>query len=126
MRRIIREWTGEFVTVTVWTRTGATVFVDVCQGGRVTRRHRFHDTRPHVATDRAERDGASEFRINERFYRDTAGAERLTLTERVERAVRDWPEWSRAERRRIGDIVAEVLDRCRPGLLSVMFSSVGS
>jgi hypothetical protein len=35
--------------------------------------------------------------------------------QRVERIVRQWPDWSPAERRRMDAIVAEVLDHCRSG-----------
>lgn len=37
------------------------------------------------------------------------------MDERIEQVVRQWPEWSIAERRRMDDIVAEVLDHCRNG-----------
>lgn len=41
--------------------------------------------------------------------------ERETITETVERLVRAWPQWSRAERRRMDDVVEDVLDHCRNG-----------
>jgi hypothetical protein len=41
--------------------------------------------------------------------------DRLTLPERIERAVREWPQWSRAELRKMDEIVAEVLDHCANG-----------
>ncbi len=37
------------------------------------------------------------------------------LPERIERAVRDWSQWSRAERRRMDDIVSEFLHFARTG-----------
>jgi hypothetical protein len=40
---------------------------------------------------------------------------RLTYPERIERIVRAWPQWSRAERARMEDVVAEVLDHARAG-----------
>ena len=39
----------------------------------------------------------------------------MNLPERIERVVRAWPHWSPAERRRMDQIVAEVLDHCRSG-----------
>jgi hypothetical protein len=39
----------------------------------------------------------------------------VTIQERVEKVVREWPEWSRAERRRMDDVVEEVLTFCRSG-----------
>ncbi len=70
-KRILKRWLGEFCDVTVWTRTGCTVFVDVelVADGRRVARHRFHDLQPHHAARRGESDGASEFRTNEEFYR---------------------------------------------------------
>ena len=41
--------------------------------------------------------------------------ERQTLPERITQAVMDWPQWSRAERERMPDIVDEVLAHCRDG-----------
>lgn len=41
--------------------------------------------------------------------------QRLTITERVEQVVREWPNWSRAELRNLDAIVDEVLDHCRTG-----------
>lgn len=33
----------------------------------------------------------------------------------IERMVRAWPQWSRAERRRMDEIVEEVIDHCANG-----------
>jgi hypothetical protein len=35
--------------------------------------------------------------------------------ERIEAIVRAWPQWSHAERRRMDEIVQEVLSHCRDG-----------
>lgn len=37
------------------------------------------------------------------------------MNERIEAAVRAWPQWSRAERRRMNEVVDEVLQHCRDG-----------
>lgn len=39
----------------------------------------------------------------------------LNLPDRIEQAVREWPNWSPAERRRMDEVVEEVLDHCRSG-----------
>lgn len=39
----------------------------------------------------------------------------MTFPERIERLVRQWPDWSRAERRRMDEIVREVLTHCADG-----------
>lgn len=38
-----------------------------------------------------------------------------SLADRIEKAVREWPGWSRAECRRMDDIVEEILSHCRNG-----------
>jgi hypothetical protein len=37
------------------------------------------------------------------------------MNERIEKIVREWPEWSQAEQRRMDEIVDEVLAHCRSG-----------
>ena len=37
------------------------------------------------------------------------------LPERIEERVRAWPRWSRAERRRMDEVVEEILEHCRSG-----------
>lgn len=37
------------------------------------------------------------------------------MAEMIEKVVRQWPQWSRAERKRIDEIVEEILDHCRNG-----------
>ncbi len=39
----------------------------------------------------------------------------MTLPERIEQAVREWPQWSPAEERHMDEIVEEVLEYCRSG-----------
>jgi hypothetical protein len=45
----------------------------------------------------------------------TRAEEAMTIQERAEQVIRDWPQWSPAERRRMDEIVTEVLDHCRNG-----------
>ena len=40
---------------------------------------------------------------------------KLTLPQRIEKVIRDWPQWSRAERRRMDELVEEILTYCRSG-----------
>lgn len=37
------------------------------------------------------------------------------LSERIADIVRAWPQWSRAERARMDEVIEEVLDHCRNG-----------
>lgn len=39
----------------------------------------------------------------------------MNLPQRIEAIVRNWPGWSPAERRRLDEIVAEVLAYCQSG-----------
>ncbi len=39
----------------------------------------------------------------------------MTLPERIEMIVRAWPQWSRAERAKMGAVLAEILDHCANG-----------
>lgn len=39
----------------------------------------------------------------------------MNLPEKIERVVREWPQWSPAERGRMDAIVAEVIDHCKSG-----------
>ena len=38
-----------------------------------------------------------------------------TLPERIEKIVREWPQWSRAERAKMPELVEEIMDHCRNG-----------
>jgi hypothetical protein len=40
---------------------------------------------------------------------------KMSLIDRIEAAIRTWPQWSPAERRRMDDIVTEVMDHVRNG-----------
>lgn len=37
------------------------------------------------------------------------------MNEKVAAIVRAWPQWSRAERERMDDVIEEVLEHCRNG-----------
>lgn len=37
------------------------------------------------------------------------------MNERIGHLVREWPQWSRAERECMEDVIEEVLDHCRNG-----------
>jgi hypothetical protein len=39
----------------------------------------------------------------------------MNLPERIEKVVRDWPQWSRAERAKMPQLVEEILDHVRNG-----------
>lgn len=39
----------------------------------------------------------------------------MNLPERIEKIIREWPQWSPAERRKMNLIVEEILDHCRNG-----------
>ncbi len=38
-----------------------------------------------------------------------------TIADRIEQRVREWGQWSRAERRNMGAIIEEVVTHCRQG-----------
>jgi hypothetical protein len=39
----------------------------------------------------------------------------MNLPERIEKIIREWKGWSRAERAKMDDIVEEIIDHCRNG-----------
>lgn len=39
----------------------------------------------------------------------------MNLPERIEKIIREWPAWSRAERAKMPELVEEILDHCRNG-----------
>ena len=39
----------------------------------------------------------------------------MKIDERITAVIRAWPEWSRTERRRMDEIVEEILEHCRSG-----------
>lgn len=45
----------------------------------------------------------------------TGDLEPVGIEERIRNAIRTWPQWSPAERRRLGEIEEEILDHCRDG-----------
>jgi hypothetical protein len=63
---------------------------------------------PWEAREDAETFGGAEVGVEWRVVR-------LTLPERIERVVREWDQWSPAERARMDDVVEEILEHCRAG-----------
>lgn len=65
-------------------------------------------------------DGVSQLHVTSEngpaaFLLVGTGGTGMNRADRIEKIVRDWDQWSRAERERIEDVVAEVLDHCRNG-----------